>query len=682
MRNGLLLLLLAGPALPEIAAQQPDSIILLPDLVARGTRRADDFTALSSTTVSAASRPSGRFADLTDALSYVPGIQISNRWNWSLDQRVVIRGSGARANFGLRGIRVMLDGIPQTLPDGQGTLTLADMPGIREITVLRGAGSALHGNAAGGVIALSSTTELPAGRNLEVTAAAGSFDSRRLSILGATSTGPVAASISGSRFTSSGMRNHSATEQYRISSSITWRPAPTTALIARFSLANDPVADNPGALTPAEYENDPSAAAPANIARNAGKAVRQSQLALGVDHGRPGISITTRAWLGSRRLDNPLASPVPATVGGPDLGTWVSLDRSLIGIRTAATFIPTQQLSVTLGWDAQRSIDDRSNRPHRAGEITGSAWFDQQERMSERGLFAQGILQLTPEWTVRGGARHDAVSLDVADRIAAERGGKRTMTAPSSNIGVQWQRNSISMWVARQSLFETPTTTELANRPDGTTGLNRDLEPQQGHSIETGIRYHDSRIRLEAVAWRQQLDQTISPVAELGGRSFYDNIGSTRMTGVEAAISGQVRQNLELVATWMTTDAIFGEGAATPDGRSLTGNMLPGIARSQLRVGATARSGIITASYDHAFRSSIAADDLNLIGLDGWGTGIGSFRIAGRAGAMIDWQIAIDNVFDRRHVAGVIVNGAAGRVVEPGAGRTVMVGVVARPSLD
>ena len=102
----------------------------------------------------AALRSAGPMVNLSEALARVPGLVVANRNNYAQDLQISARGYGARAGFGVRGVRVYADGIPATMPDGQGQVAHFDLAGAQRVEVLRGPFSALYGNSAGGVIAL------------------------------------------------------------------------------------------------------------------------------------------------------------------------------------------------------------------------------------------------------------------------------------------------------------------------------------------------------------------------------------------------------------------------------------------------------------------------------------------------------------------------------------------------
>lgn len=670
MRSHLLLALLACPA--PVTAQQADT---LPDLTVGVTRAAGSTLAAfggSVTVLDGTSVTRQRLATgLDEALAFVPGVLAANRWNPSLDQRLVIRGFGARANFGVRGIKVLIDGIPQTLPDGQSQLTNLDLAQLDRVEVLRGAASALHGNAAGGVVAFTTRTAAR-GTDVELGTEAGSFGLWRLQGRVASANATHGLSVAASRTVSDGFRAQSASEQRRVQVAYDRRLSPALRLLVRGAFADDPRAENPGALTLAEAARTPHAAAPNNLRRQADKAVTQRQLAVGLDVAAGGWQGDLRTWVVSRDLENPLAAPAPAPTTA-DEGLWVGITRRGGGARATATRgIGAGRLAV--GLDVQQVADDRINRRHLRGDPFGAALLDQRETTREVGPFAQVEWPLAPHLRVKGGARYDAVRFEVADNLVAARGGVRTLDAFSGHAGVTWQRETVTAWSSVATSFETPTTTEFANRPDGSTGLNTTLGPQRSVSAELGARTTLGTVALEVAGWRTETDEVITPVQEIGGRSFFANLGGSRTQGLELLASVPLGGAMSAIASCTYTDARY-----TDDAGTLAGNRVAGIPRHLARIGVRGVVAGFAVDADHALSSNQFADDTNQAEIADWGAGVTGLRVArtiAAGGGTARVFVAAQNLWARRYVGSVTVNGGFGRVAEPAAGRVVSVGVV------
>lgn len=279
--------------------------------VTRGAETALRAPARIGSVDSAAFRGAQLGNGLDETLGRIPGIYAANRYNPSLDQRLVIRGAGARGNFGVRGLKILIDGLPQTLPDGQSQLTNLDLGLVDRAEVLLGSASALYGNAAGGVVSFSSS--IPADRwAARARVTGGRFGTRRGSGQLEASSGPWSGRLGLTRFEQAGARQHSATETSQLSLGVNRLVGTSWLLKGRYFFANSPLAENPGALTAAELARNPDSAAAANILRGADKSVRQHQLGVSATRNWGGDGQLDLTVFGlSRDLDNPLATAPP-----------------------------------------------------------------------------------------------------------------------------------------------------------------------------------------------------------------------------------------------------------------------------------------------------------------------------------------------------------------------------------
>ncbi|HWB41311.1 MAG TPA: TonB-dependent receptor, partial [Gemmatimonadales bacterium] len=352
---------------------------------------------------------------IDEALNNLPGVVVANRYNFSLDQRISIRGFGSRSNFGVRGLKVLVDGIPQTLPDGQSQLTNVDFADLERAEVLRGASSSLYGNASGGVIAFQTQRAAPGPFAQQVRLQAGdgkragdgfykwqSWTSGR--------SGDVSGTLSVSQFKADGFRQHSAAEFRQLNAGADWVVSGSTSATFRLSLADNPQAQNPGALTRAEYQANPDSAAANNLRRGADKDVQQHQLSVGVRHfDARGNEYGVTVFGLLRDLENPLAAP-PDVPGGPTNGTYVRIDRNVAGVRLNSVHSlggEERAPRLTAGVDLQRMSDGRENLVSDGGIPTSVLFLDQQERVTEVGPFAQVQWSPNERLLLSGGARFD-----------------------------------------------------------------------------------------------------------------------------------------------------------------------------------------------------------------------------------------------------------------------------------
>ena len=613
---------------------------------------------------------------MEDVLAGIPGVYLANRYNFSLDQRVSIRGFGSRSSFGLRGVKVLLDGVPQTLPDGQGQLTNVDFGTVDRVQVIRGSASSLYGNASGGVIALESEGAGASPFSSSARVEGGAFGLFRWASRSSARSGNLGGVLSLSRFSLDGFRDHSRAEALQIQGAVEYLLSGSSTVSVKLAHSGAPRADNPGALTLAELDTDPDAAAPNNVTRSAGKEVSQQQASITFRHHGGERSSTEIAIFGLRRtLDNPLATNVFI-----DLGRWAG------GARFSATRSLTSSMKLTAGADLQRMRDDRLNTVAAGGEPTDSTLLDQLETVTELGPFAHLTWEPANRFLFSIGARYDRVVFDVDDRFlgdSLDNSGRRVMSAWSGHLGISLTGSPAFIpYVNVATSFETPTTTELVNQPGGTGGFNDQLEPQRAVNYEMGFRGRvGGAVDYSAALFLARIEDALIPFSEVGGRSFFTNAGRLHNDGLELGIRISTAPAWELSAAYTFARYEFDRyriiAGTTAD--TLDGNRLAGVPRHHLRVLLRANPlRRLRLELEQQVSSGLFADDANTIEVEGWGTGITTFRGS--------WNVesgtlhllpffGINNLFDRSYVSSVTVNGFGGRVFEPGPGRNAYLGL-------
>ncbi|HXG44607.1 MAG TPA: TonB-dependent receptor [Gemmatimonadales bacterium] len=703
-----LLALFALPALAaSLAAQipaprdtvRPDSAVELPEIVVTVTRAAEPLAQVPAAVSVVGSRDlrlGQATLGLDEALNNVPGVYVANRYNFSLDQRLSIRGYGSRANFGSRGIKILLDGIPQTLPDGQSQLTNVEFGNLERIEVLRGASSSLYGNASGGVLSLMSQPAAPGPFSQSVRAEGGSFGLFKIQGRTTGRRGLMSGTLSLAHTTVDGFRQHSEARFTTLNLGLDYAVSPSTLAALRFAYTDAPKAENPGALTATEVRLNPDTAARANVVRGADKDVRQGQLAFTLRHyTRLGEwNATVFGFL--RDLENPLATP-PRSGAPFNEGTFVSIDRQAYGARLTAVQRFTDSpraVRLTAGLDVQRMRDFRRNARTVSG-VKDTLILHQRERVLEVGPFAQIHWEPAGTLLLSAGGRYDAVRFEVFDyhlSDGVDHSGERTMKAASGNLGLSWTGDQRFIpYVNISTAFETPTTTELANQPNSTGGFNTSLDPQRAVNYEAGLRGRVGRLDYSISGFLGRVRDAIVQYREVSGRAYFTNAGKLHNDGLEIGLSGSPVAGLRLFGSYTYADYTFEtyrirNGAAVD---TLDGNRVPGVPRFFLRLGLRAGPvrGVVL-DVDHTMAGSMYADDQNTQEVAGWGSapagtikglgsGVTNLRLSweGRAGgAWVQPFLGVNNLWDREYVSAVTVNGTFGRVYEPAPGRNYYVG--------
>jgi iron complex outermembrane receptor protein len=626
---------------------------------------------------------------IDEALANIPGVVVSNRYNYALDQRLSIRGSGARANFGLRGVKVLLDGIPQSLPDGQSQLTNIDLGAVSRVEVLRGSASSLYGNGSGGVLSFTTDLSAPDPLGATIRQTSGSFGLQKTQVRLAGRRGASIGAVSASRTTIDGFRQYSRADTRQLLAALDRAIGDALTLSLRTGAAETPHAQNPGALTLAEYEANPDSAAAANVNRGARRAVSQRYASVRLRGSGAGTEWSAAAFGQRRFVDNPLAVAPPAP-SGPTNGTYSTIDRRVLGVRFDASRAAIRGSSLRLagGLDAQRSFDIRKNRRSTGGTtdaLTDTLLIHQDETVISVGPFVQAQFDLHPRVTTSVGGRFDRLSFRSDDHFFGDGdddSGERTMSAASGHVGIVWRATPrVAPYANIATAFETPTTTELQGRPDSAGGFNPELGPQRVRTIEAGVRGEiGARVRVEVALFDATARDAIVQFAETDGRAYFRNAGSTHSRGAELGIRAQPLAWLGLQAAWTWADYRFDEyrivnGLAVD---TLDGNRLAGVPRNAVRVGARAQFGATTIDVDHSVQSALFGDDRNTIRVDGWGAGQLNLRAAWN-GAWGAWRaepfVSVQNALDAAYIGSVTLNGFGGRVLEPAARRNWYVGL-------
>ncbi len=626
---------------------------------------------------------------LDEALNNLPGVFVANRYNFSLDQRLSIRGFGSRSNFGTRGVKIVLDGIPQTLPDGQSQLTNVEFGALDRVEVLRGSASSLYGNASGGVISLRSERADPGPFAQYARVEGGSNGLFKWQTRTSGRVGTASGTLSLSRTLWDGFRQQSGADLRLLNAAVDYAVSGTMLLGLRFNAADDPKAQNPGALTQAEYDANPDSAAAGNIRRGADKDVQQQQLALLFTHlddfGNE-VNVTLFGLL--RDLENPLATPPPIQPG-PTAGTFVTIDRAVGGVRAAVTrrlWRDAAAPRVTGGLDVQAMRDDRSNARSLGGLPAAPVFQDQREKVTELGPFVQANWPATARLLASAGARYDRVSFTVEDHVGPN-SGSRTLDSWNGNAGLSYLVNEGFVPYANvASSFETPTTTELANRPDGGTGFNEELGPQRAWTYEVGARGRIGTIvEYSFAGFLGRIRDAIVQFQEVGGRAFFRNAGKTHNDGLEVGVTLTPVSALRLYGSYTYAHYTFADyEAVTPAGVArFNGNRLPGVPDHFARLGVRGEPGWgLALDLDHTLSSSVFADDSNTVKISSWGAGVTNVRLSwsGELGRAVARPfVAVNNLFDKRYIGSVTINGFdrvanVPRVIEPAPGINVYVG--------
>lgn len=632
----------------------------------------------------------------SELLQGVPGLLARDRQNHAQDTQLSIRGFGARATFGVRGVRLYADGIPATMPDGQGQLSHFALAGAERIEVMRGPFSALHGNSSGGVVQLF-TADGQAGDPWRVRSTFGSDDTWTVSanLQGGHAHGGYNVALA--RFDTQGYRDHSAARRDTANARLHWLFEGGHRLDLVFNHVDLPEALDPLGLTAAQVREDPRQATAVAAQFNTRKSVRQTQAGLAWQQpaGESG-SLHARVHAGGRDVVQYLAIPASAQANPLHAGGVIDLDNRYGGADLRWQWLGElagRRAEFTIGTSADRQHQHRRGFENFDGDalgVRGVLRRDEKNRAGNSDQFAQLWWQVAGRWSLLAGARHSSVRFRSDDRYASagnpdDSGQVRyARTTPVAGL-VLAPVESLRIYASAGSGFETPTFNELSYRADGGAGLAFDLRPATSRNIEAGLKWRRAGGGLlETALFRADTDDELAVARNVGGRSSFSNVGRARREGMEATWSQSLGSewDLRLAATWL--DATFRDGFLACTGAGCTvpatvvpaGTPIPGIARQQAFARLAWTGGSWNAAVEGMAASDVRVSDtssekaaghglLNLEVSRRWHQGQGQWRAF----------LRLDNAFDRAYVGSVIVNEGNGRYFEPGAGRTWLAGL-------
>jgi iron complex outermembrane receptor protein len=616
---------------------------------------------------------------IDEALNNIPGVVVSNRYNYAVDQRLSIRGAGSRANFGLRGVKVLLDGVPQSLPDGQSQLTNIDLASIGRVEVLRGSASSLYGNGSGGVIAFTSDLTSPDRLGASLRVVGGSFGTAKSYARVSGRSGATVGALSASRTTVDGSRQYSAADLRQLNAAVDHSLGDRVTLSLRGGTAETPRSLNPGALTQAEYELNRDTAALNNVRRGASKETSQRYLSLRARRLIEGGEVSASLYGQRRFVTNALAVAPPAPAG-PANGTFSTIDRRVTGMRTDVSreFAARWKPRLAGGFDLQRAFDVRRNERTTGGRPVApedTLLLFQDETMTSFAPFVQVQFDPHPRVTLSAGGRRDEVRFTVEDRFftdGSDETTERLMSAATGHLGAVWRVSTGFVPYANlSSAFETPTTTEIVATADP---FFADLDPQRIRTVEVGARGRFGRAAYEVALFDAFATDAIVQYLQTDGRAFFRNAGETRSRGVEVGLTGHAAPWLELRLAYTHADYRFTEyrvpsaSQPAPALDTLDGNFLAGVPANVLRLGARTLWRGFSLDVDHTLQAGLWADDRNSVRVEDWGAGQLNARL-GWNGTVAGWRVepfvAVNNALDTDYVGAVTLNGFGGRVLEP-----------------
>ncbi|WP_103021289.1 TonB-dependent receptor family protein [Salinibacter altiplanensis] len=588
----------------------------------------------------------------------LPGLSVQSRTHFALGDRITIRGLGWRAQFGVRGIQMLLDGIPLTTADGQSVVHIIDPSFVRSLELVRGPASTFWGNASGGVLSLSTRPPRASAHTVRLKETVGSYGLSKTDVQVTPDLGAHQLSVYSSYLAQDGFRQHSETRLLRSGGTGNVSLGEDRGVRIVGALQHMPQAQSPGSLSKTAAQSSPGQARPAILDFDVGKDVTQGQLGATYydDTGAGTVNATVYGLL------RDLRNPIPFNV--------IDLHRRAGGVRlTLEDETPSLRwgvgLSGKLQHDDRREFTSANGAPDRL-------LIDQLETVDNEALFGRLSVPLG-RLQVDAGLRYDRLQFEADDRLGSDDGTQAFRTL-SPALGLSYETGPARLFANLSTGLEAPTTTELSNRPDGEGGFN-DLDAESVVGIEGGATgtWPAQHLSYDLALFYQDVDDVLVPFELPDETTAYRNQGAARHRGAEISVRWQPPGPVSVQASHSFVDAEFTEGTVAADNSTtrLEGNQLPGVPSHRFAGTLRARTALAHASASVRSVSEQYGDTQNTATNDGYTTvdmrlshpGIG---IGG--GATLTPFLALNNAFDVRY-NDVVVNAFGGRFYEPAAGR-------------
>ena len=669
------------------AAQTPERLDPIVVTATRSEERAFDLPVAIDSIDAALIQRNQLQVNLSEALVRVPGIVVANRWNYAQDLQISSRGFGARANFGARGIRLYQDGIPATMPDGQGQTGSFSLASAQRIEVMRGPFSTLYGNASGGVIAVFTEdgTDPP---QVQSQIVAGSYGTYNAIVKAEGIAGGASYVLAGNRFATDGYRDHSEASRNLVNAKLKVDVDPDTRVTLIANMLYQPEAQDPLGLSRAQWQANPRQADPSAELFNTRKTVDQTQAGATIER-RLGADATLRVTAyGGQRLVRQylaLAGSLPLSSGGV-----TDLDGDFGGIdarTTWRTMLGGGPLSLTAGVAYDKQHQRRKGFVNNNGAL-GDLRRDEDDFISSTDGYAQAEWAPLPALSFLAGARYSDVRFNSVDHYIVppnpDDSGRVAYNHFSPVAGAVWHAaRDLNLYANWGEGFETPTFIELAYKNVG-SGLNFDLRPAVSRSTEVGVKaYVWGGQRVNLAVFSTNTSDEIVIDAATGGRTTYKNASKTRRRGVEAEWEAALPYGFNAYASYTYLSAKFASDATTglPPLPIASGSKLPGVPQSnayaELAWSRPQWYGV-SAAIEGQYAGKNYVNDRNTDAAPSYAIANVRAGFEQTAGTWTFREFArINNVFDRNYVGSVIVGDTNGRFFEPSARRNFIAGVTA-----
>ncbi|NNH88905.1 TonB-dependent receptor [Acinetobacter terrae] len=683
--------------------------VLLPTLKIEATRTDTDWlqTPASVYRIDQNKNENNLGVNLSETLKGVPGLQLNNRENYAQDLQISMRGFGARSTFGVRGIRLYVDGIPATMPDGQGQTSNIDLSSLDHIEVLGGPFSSLYGNSSGGTI-LTTTKEGEGRDSIQLGYSRGSHNKGRADIVlqgGTDQANEPSYVISSSYFDTDGYREHSAAKKVLSNAKLTW-DLDDGSKVNWIVNHVDINADDPQGLTRVQWKANPKQQVPFLKQFDVRKEINQTQT--GLTWSKPindQHEIYGMVYAGHREVTQ--YQSIPKGVASPDLGLddngnpqpstsqmnprhaggVIDFSRDYYGTDlrwTGKDLLPNTRLTAGLAFDymdENRQGYENFDANNQFG-VKGNLRRDEKNTLWNLDPYLQASWSFLPNWTLDTGLRYSNVHYESkdayfkaaeysADQDNGDDSGKTDYDKVLPSAALTWKINDqLNAYASYAKGFETPTFTEMAYSKND--GMNFDLKPATSDNYELGLKSQNQLGNFTAAIFQSNTQDDIVSAGTENGRATYRNADKTLRKGLELSWNKNLWRDLTAQASYSFIDATFDSDISNTDPAKVVakGNYIPGVAKNQAFVALAWQPETgFNAGLDVRYIDKLYVDDINSDAAPSYTL---TSANVGYVWKNADWKVRtfarVDNLFDEDYVGSIIVNDGNGRFFEPADG--------------
>ena len=599
-----------------------------------------------------------RAVNFQDAIDFSAGLWITNSENQAQDNRMAIRGFGARSAFGIRGLKIILDGVPLTTPDGQSQVDNIPFQLIENVEIMKSLSSTRYGNASGGVVSINTFSNLT--DKYIVEAGYGSYGYKNINGTYSTSSEKSSTILNISQAESDGYRDHSS----YLNKSLFFKHARKYQnMNLKFNLLyfDSPYAFDPGGLNIESVEENRSQARDRNVLYNSQESIKQIQTGVVLDWDTKLGKVNSNAYYSNRDF----VGLLPFTNGG-----YVELNRGFSGVEINIKD-KSQNFEWIVGTSIQDQKDDRKRFENNEGE-KGAITLDQIESFRSYGAFA--LVSYNKEnYSIQSGVRFDLHEISLDDNVEIDQQYveySKSLKAFSPNVGFIYNSNkNDEVYINYGKSYETPSLSELSANPNG-VGFNGDLNPMNSSGFDLGFRNKSQNISYSITAFYIKTKDEIVRYELEGfeGMNFYRNLGTSKRIGTEMEVSYNLGNSGVLNASYTQAKYEFKNQEVSGD--------LPGIPKSNFALKWLYGYKDFDLKLDLKYVNSLYADNNNEVKVPSYLlSNIALKNKFNLKGFFLEVGLHVRNLLDEKYYDNIRTNAFGNRYYEPASLRSFILSV-------